>query len=52
MTPVGLGITAVGLGKMGYDAIQKDVQRMKDEGTYKDFLQEQEEIQEMGYGGA
>ena len=27
MTPVGLGITAVGLGKMGYDAIQKDVQR-------------------------
>ena len=52
MTPVGLGITAVGLGKMGYDAIQKDVQRMKDEGTYKDFLEEQEEIQEMGYGGA
>ena len=52
MTPVGLGITAVGLGKMGYDAIQKDVQRMKNEGTYQDFLEEQEEIQQMGYGGA
>ena len=50
MTPVGLGITAVGLGKMGYDAIQKDVQRMKDEGTYKDFLEEQAEFAEMVEG--
>jgi len=50
MTPVGLGITAVGLGKMGYDAIQKDVQRMKDEGTYKDFLEEQAEFGEMVEG--
>ena len=50
MTPVGLGITAIGLGKMGYDAIQKDVQRMKDEGTYKDFLEEQAEFGEMVEG--
>ena len=50
MTPVGLGITAIGLGKMGYDAIQKDVQRMKDEGTYKDFLEEQAEFAEMVEG--
>ena len=50
MTAVGLGITAIGLGKMGYDAIQKDVQRMKDEGTYKDFLEEQAEVGEMVEG--
>ena len=50
MTPVGLGITAVGLGKMSYDAIQKDVQRMKDGGTYKDFLKEQAEFGEMVEG--
>ena len=50
MTPVGLGITSAGLAKMGYDAIQKDVQRMKDEGTYKDFLEEQAEFGEMVEG--
>ena len=49
LSPI-LGITAIGLGKMGYDAIQKDVQRMKDEGTYKDFLEEQAEFAEMVEG--
>ena len=34
----------------GNVSTQKDVQRMKDEGTYKDFLEEQAEFGEMVEG--
>jgi hypothetical protein len=55
MTPVGLGITALGLGKMGYDAYQKEQERRKaltPEEREAEDLKYQEEVDIQNFGAA
>ena len=52
MTPVGLGITALGVGKKLYEVAKEEEERIRemrenDPEAYKEYLAEQQELMEM-----